>query len=319
MTTELVTIEANAGAVSSEVREYVKAAKAANTLRANSTDWSAFIAWCYEENRQPAPAAPETVADYIAHMAAEGRKVSTIRRHLSSISQAHDAAGVENNPAKSLLVRATVKGMGNTLGTAPTQKKAAKTSDIRLMVEQLPGTLGGLRDRALLLVGFAGAFRRSELVGLNVEDMLVNLEGLTITLRRSKTDQEGQGMRKAIVHGESESTCPVRALQAWLEAAGITSGPIFRRVSTGGNAARERLTDKSVALIVKRSALAAGLDASQYAGHSLRAGFATEAASQGVQDRDIMRQTGHKSASMVQRYIREGNLFRNNPTACLGL
>jgi site-specific recombinase XerD len=318
MTHELATFGSTPALVSPETMEYVKASKSESTRRANTTDWRDFLAWCEGEDRHPLPATQEAIAEYLAHMATD-HKVSTIRRHLSSIGQAHDAAGIEINPARSLLVRATVRGIANTLGIAPTQKKATRTADLRAMVEKLRPGLSGLRDRALLLVGFAGAFRRSELVGLNVEDLEISLEGLTIALRRSKTDQEGQGMRKAIHYGDNAATCPVRALQAWLEGAGITTGAIFRKVNKGGNAEAWRLTDKSVALIIKRAAESVGLDASSYSGHSLRAGCATEAAAAGAADRDIQRQTGHKSAAMVQRYIREGSLFRNNVTSSLGL
>ena len=186
------------------------------------------------------------------------------------------------------------------------------------MVATLPDNLLGLRDRALLLIGFAGAFRRSELVSLDVEDVEECAEGLRVTLRRSKTDQEGAGEVKGIPYGRKLETCPVRALRAWLEAAGITAGPIFRSVNRHGQVQPGRLSDKAVALVVKRAAEAAGFDATRYAGHSLRTGLTTSAAAAGVQERDIMRQTGHRSVNMVRRYIREGELFRSNAAAQVG-
>lgn len=299
-----------------QVYEYVKHSKADNTQRAIATDWSNFIGWCGAKGLSPLPAAPETVSIYLADMAAR-YKVATIRRHLSTISQAHEAAEV-TNPLHSALVKATMKGIKNTNGTAQTQKKATRTTDLRAIVEALPDNLAGKRDKALLLIGFAGAFRRSELVGLNVEDLEFRTEGLVVTLRRSKTDQEGQGTQKAIRHGR-QGLCPVEALQEWLESAGITSGPIFRRVDKGGNVYSDALSDKAVALIIKKKVKAVGLNPADYSGHSLRAGCATEAAAAGAHDRDIMRQTGHKSVGMVQRYVREANIFKNNVTANLGL
>jgi integrase len=187
------------------------------------------------------------------------------------------------------------------------------------MVNALPENLLGKRDRAFLLLGFAGAFRRSELVSLDVADVETNREGIVVTLKRSKTDQEGQGRRVGIPYGSNAVTCPVRALNEWLEASAITAGALFRSVNRHGQLRSERLSDKAVALVVKRSAEAAGLDASQYAGHSLRSGLATSAAQAGVSERAIMAQTGHKSLNMVRRYIREGSLFRENAAAKIGL
>jgi integrase len=212
-----------------------------------------------------------------------------------------------------------MKGIRRTLGTAPAQKKAAVVNDIRLMVESLPNNLMGLRDKALLLVGFLGAFRRSELVSLNVDDLDFQPEGVVITLRRSKTDQEGEGRRIAIPVGEHHQTCPISALQMWLTVAGIEEGPIFRGMNRHGQVMSDRMTDQVVAKVVKRAAEASGLDPKKYAGHSLRAGLATSAAMAGALERDIMKQTGHKSVQMVRRYIREGELFKNNVAASLGL
>jgi integrase len=182
--------------------------------------------------------------------------------------------------------------------------------ELKLMLERLPTTRVGLRDRALLLLGFAGAFRRSELVSLDVADLEFARAGLIVTLRKSKTDQEGNSRRLGIPFGSSETTCPVRSVQAWLEAALITSGPVFRPLDVFDRVQPERLSDKAVARIVKRRAKAVGLDPARYAGHSLRAGLATSAAAAGASERVIMSQTGHRSADMVRRYIREGALFR---------
>jgi integrase len=181
-----------------------------------------------------------------------------------------------------------------------------------------PGLLG-VRDRALLLLGFAGAFRRSELTSLDHEDLEFTPEGLVALLRRSKTDQEAQGRKVGIPYGSNPQTCPVRAVQAWFAASEISTGPIFRRVDRHGKLRAGRLSGYAVALVVKRHAEAAGLDAAKYAGHSLRAGLATSAAIGGASERAIMAQTGHRSVSMVRRYIRDGNLFRENAAAKAGL
>jgi integrase len=188
------------------------------------------------------------------------------------------------------------------------------------MVLVLSGdTAIGARDRALLLLGFAGAFRRSELVALDIDDVQITREGMIVTIRRSKTDQEGAGQKVGIPRGRHPGTCPVKALAAWLGLAGIEAGAIFRPITRHGLIQPGRLTDRSVARIVQRTAEAAGLDPSQFAGHSLRAGLATSAAMAGAEERDIMRQTRHKSVVVARRYIRDGSLFRNNAAGTVGL
>jgi integrase len=187
------------------------------------------------------------------------------------------------------------------------------------MLEKLPTTRVGLRDRAVLLLGFAGAFRRTELVSLDMGDLEFSSAGLIVTLRVSKTDQEKSGRRLGIPFGSTEATCPVRAVQAWLETAHIADGPVFRPMDRFYRVQPARLSDKAVALIVKRRAKAVGLDPARYAGHSLRTGLATSAAAAGASERVIMSQTGHRSADMVRRYIREGSLFASNPACMVGL
>ena len=191
--------------------------------------------------------------------------------------------------------------------------------DLREMVEELGIDAAGCRDRALLLLGFAGALRRSELVGIDVEDVVEVPDGLTVHLRRSKTDQEGAGRLVGIPYGSNPSTCPVRAWRAWLELSGITEGPAFRSVDRHGRVGSTRLTAQAVALVVKRHALRAGLDPGEVAGHSLRAGLATAAAEAGVPERVIAATTGHKGTAMLRRYIREGSLFRENAASAVGL
>jgi len=233
---------------------------------------------------------------------------------LNGISQAHQAAGYVT-PTTDAQVRLVFQGIRRTLGSAPDQKNAAITAEVRAMVETLsPTSLIGVRDRALLLVGFAGAFRRSELVSLDVTDVTFGGDGLVVQLRRSKTDQEGEGRKVGLPFGSNPLTCPVRALRDRLDVALMARGPIFRAVDRHGNVADTRLTDQPVALVVKRCAKAAGLDSEKYAGHSLRSGLATAAAMADVSERAIMAQTGHKSLPMVRRYIRDGSLFRGEWT-----
>jgi integrase len=302
---------------SEQVRAYIRASKAESTLRGYQSDWRDFCTWSESRGLCPLPASPDTVAAYIAECA--GRlKVGSIQRRLNAIAEAHKAAGTES-PTHTAVVRNTMKGIRRTMGTAPAQKAPALTPDIRAMVDAAdPGLIGG-RDRALILLGFAGALRRSELVGLEVADCAFGKDGLTVTLRRSKTDQDGAGRKIGIPYGSNPETCPVRTLQAWLEQAAIAEGPVFRSVNRYGHLGPGRLSGIDVARVVKKLAQRAGLDASQYAGHSLRAGHATAAAISGASERSIMNQTGHRSVQMVRRYIRDGSLFRENSAGKLGL
>src|SRR5690606_8942616 len=228
--------------IDTELSEYLAKSKADNTLRAYKNDWKHFTTWCAERGYQPLPAAPEHVASYIAHLARSGYKPSTIRRRITSINQAHNLAGYEK-PSVHALVRGAWSGICRAHGNAQKGKAPATVEVIRDMVAMLGDGLIGTRDRALLLIGFAGAFRRSELVALDVEDVEETADGLVIFLRRSKTDQEGKGRKIGIPYGSDPATCPVRALRAWLEASGITAGPIFRPINRHGHMANRRLSD----------------------------------------------------------------------------
>ncbi len=258
-----------------------------------------------------------TLALYLTDRA-ETCKPATLGRRLVTIAQAHKTAG-HDTPTTTPPVRAVWAGIRRVKGTAQEGKAAAVTDDVRTMVAGLPHTLRGHRDRALLLLGFAGAFRRSELVALAVADVEDTHAGLVVTLRKSKTDQAGAGRKVGIPYGTYVESCPVRAYRAWREASGIIQGPLFRSVDWRDTLSAGPLSDKGVARIVKRRAKAAGLDPTKYSGHSLRAGLATAAAAAGKSERAIMAQTGHKSLPMVRRYIREGDLFRENAAANLGL
>lgn len=319
MTTDLTPYQpAPLAAPLDRARAYVEHSTADNTKRAYAADWRDFTAWCDDRQLASLPAEPGTLAAYLAQLADDGYKVATIERRLSSISKAHRLAD-KPNPAKTEQIHLVMKGIRRALGSAQTQKAPAVTEIIRAMVDQLPAGPAGARDRALLLLGFAGAFRRSELVSLDVGDLLITGAGLVVTLRRSKTDQEGEGSTKGIPLGSNPATCPVRAVRAWLDQAQLVSGPIFRPIDRHGNIKPARLTGHAVAQIVKRSAQRAGLEIADFSGHSLRAGFATAAAAAGVGERSIMQQTGHKSERMVRRYIRRGSLFRDNAAGKVGL
>jgi site-specific recombinase XerD len=301
----------------SQVREYIRASKAENTLRGYQADWREFSAWCQVRKISALPATPETVASYIAECA-EHLKVGSIQRRLNAIAEAHKAVGLDS-PTSAGMVRNTLKGIKRTLGTAAVQKAPTLTADIRAMIAATDAGLIGVRDRAMVLLGFSGAFRRSELVGLDASDLDFSRDGLTVTLRRSKTDQDGAGRKIGIPYGACPETCPVRTLQAWIEQTSIADGPVFRSINRHGQVQADRLSGIDVARIVKKLAERTGLDAAKYAGHSLRAGHATSAAIAGASERSIMNQTGHRSVQMVRRYIRDGNLFRENSSGQLGL
>lgn len=263
------------------------------------------------------PADPATVILYATDLAAR-LKVATIVRRLSSISVIHEQAG-HSSPTADHRVRAVVRGIRRTLGVATAEAAPATIAEIRKICYSLSDTLLDTRDRALLLVGFAGALRRSELVALKIEDLDRRAEGIVAVIRWSKTDQEGEGRRVALPHGADALTCPVRALEAWISAAGIVDGPVFRSVSRHGHVAATAMSGQSVSLVIKHRVAAVGLDPLRFSGHSLRAGFCTSAAMAGCAERAIATQTGHRSVQVLRRYIRHGALFLDNAATGLGL
>ena len=303
--------------IAADARDYVAASRAENTTRVYRTGWAQFSAWCAEHGVTPLPASAETVAFYVADLA-KVAKPATIDARLAAISAAHRAAGYDS-PTKEEAVRLVRRGVRRTLGTAQRQAHPVTVPDLRTMLQGLGTDPAGCRDRALLLLGFAGALRRSELVGLDVADLTGGTDGLTVCLRRSKTDQEGAGRTLGIPFGSNLATCPVRAWRAWLALSSITEGPAFRPVDRHGHIGPTRLSGQAVALVLKRHAARAGLDPGEVAGHSLRAGLATSAAAAGVPERVIAEQTGHKGTAMLRRYIREGSLFRENAASAVGL
>lgn len=296
-----------------------RAARAGSTLRAYAHDWRQFRAWCERNALIPLPASPQTLILYSTDLAKNHeKKWNTLSRRLAAISQLHSQAGYES-PTRSWAVKQFLQGLRRELGTAPVRKKPVLVADLQQILKQIPDTLLGKRDRALLLLGFTGAFRRSELVGLDAEDIEEQRDGIVLNIGRSKTDQEGEGRKLGIPYGGDEATCPIRALKAWRAAAEIRSGPLFRSVNRHGHVLANRLSGEGVAIVVKRYVEKLGYDPGQFAGHSLRAGLATSAAAAGKSERAIMNQTGHRSVTTVRRYIRDGNLFRENAAEGLGL
>jgi integrase len=284
------------------VEDYLRAAIAANTRRAHESDLRQFLAW-----GGAIPASPEMVAAYLADRAGD-LAVTTLERHLASISRAHSARGLEN-PTRSDLVKACLRGIRRVHGTRQRQVAPILVNDLRAMIGPLGDDLRGLRDRALLLVGFAGAFRRSELVAINCKNLEWAQGGLIVTLQRSKTDQEGRGRCVPIPRGSSD-LCPVKALETWLRSAEIVEGRVFRAIDCHGNIHGDGLSPESVARIIKKRAAAVGLDPARFSGHSLRAGRVTSAAAAGVAGWAIRRVTGHRSEATLHRYIRPLDLFK---------
>jgi site-specific recombinase XerD len=301
------------------VEGYLADAKSESTRRAYRSDLAQFEDWCRRTARPAMPASPETVALYLADLAGAGAKASTIQRRLASISVAHQMAGQET-PTRSSLVRTTMQGIRRRHGIAPRQATALRLATLRRLLEATPEeSAGAVRDHAVLLLGFAGGLRRSEIAALDVGDLRREDEGLMVTVRRSKSDQEGAGRQVALPRGRHALTCPVTAVLRWVTVAGLDDGPLFRRIDRWDHILPERMSGRTVAEVLRRAAVRAGLDPAEYAGHSLRSGFATEAAAQGAAERAIMEQTGHRSVQMVRRYIRSGGRWKENAAAVLGL
>lgn len=283
------------------VRAYLAASASASTRKAYASDFSHFSDWCHTRDESPLPAAPLVVAQYLAALADSGLKASTIVRRCAAIRAAHKAAGHEP-PTGSEGVKATLRGIRRTHGVKPVRKAPATAEALAAMLPALPDTLRGKRDRALLLIGFGGALRRSELVDLKVNDIDWRPGGALLHIGRSKTDQEGKGQVVVVPNGHRLE--PIAALRAWLEAACIRQGPLFREVDRHGNVGTDVLSTRSVARIVKAAAKAAGLDDASFSGHSLRAGFVTTALAAGVDPFKVMKITRHVDPKTLAIYDR---------------
>ncbi len=290
------------------LQDYLRASSATATLKAYKSDLEHFVNWggCI-------PCSADVIANYLVHFAGE-LATSTLVRRVAALSKVHQVAG-HDNPTRSELVRSAMKGIKRLHGTSPHQVAPITKERLIAMLDTCEGNTKGIRDRALLLVGFSSALRRSEVVALNCKNLEWVPEGLIITITRSKTDQQGEGRRIGIPYGKSQN-CPVKALEHYMDMHNLTDGPLFRPLGEVGLGC-DRLSAHGVAYIIKSRAKLAGLDPTKFSGHSLRAGFATSAAQAGAETWAIMKQTGHRSETTVRKYIREGELFKNNVVSSL--
>ena len=299
---------------------YAGQALSAATLRAYRSDWAQFRDWCSAQATTSLPAAPETVADYLAALAGTHRS-ATLRRRLVSISQVHRLSGHDfsaNHPT----IRLTLRGILRRHGTPARRATALTTADLKRLVATCDGNLAGLRDRALLLLGYAGALRRAELVSVQREHIHIGADGIRLTIPRAKGDQEGQGASLGIARGRNRETCPVRALEAWLDLSDCKFGPVFRKVTMWGAVEHQALHPDAVRQILRRRAALAGLVAEpdeRLSPHGLRAGFVTEAYRAGARDEAIMDHTRHRDLKTMRGYVRRAKLVSDSPVKLLGL
>ena len=285
-----------------ETLKNLKNSKAGNTLRAYRADFKDFSTFCSKNGFSSMPTEPKILALYLTHLSSNS-KFSTLKRRIASISVIHKMKG-HYLDTKHPIIMENLHGIKRAKGSNQKSKKPILISDLKLIINAIDQSNQSekkkIRDKALILVGFSGGFRRSELVNINDDDVEFVNEGVKIFIKRSKTDQSGEGMTKAIPYFDNKLFCPVTNLKKWIEYSENRLGKIFD------------ISDKSVALIIKKYALLSGLDADRYGGHSLRSGFATSTAESGAEERNIMAMTGHKTTQMVRRYIQEANLFKNN-------
>lgn len=316
--------------LSADEAAYVEAARAPNTLRGYRSDWAEFTAWCTRLQRDPLPAAADTISAYLAELARAGAKVGTMSRRLSSIRFAHQLRDLPD-PTTGARVVAVWEGIRRTHGAPPEQAHPLMPPALFDVLAHCPTTrswktratepdLAGLRDRALLLVGFWGALRRSELAALTVDQLSPHDRGLVLSLPRSKTNQRGEQSELVVLpHAGHRDRCPVTALQQWLDTAAITTGPVFRKISKGNRVLARGLHPESVNDLVRGAAARAGLTDGPYSAHSLRAGFVTYAHLRGASDRAIAHQTRHRSLATVGTYVRVHEAWADNAATMLGL
>ena len=292
----------------------LKSSKANNTLRAYKSDFKDFGLFCAKHGFSSMPTEPKVVSLYLTHLSAKS-KVSTIRRRLVSIGVVHKLKGHYLDTKHPIIIE-NLMGIKRKKGSNQIGKKPILINHLKAIInvidEQKIEKIKKLRNRTLILIGFGGGFRRTELISINHEDLDFVDEGLKITLTRSKTDQFGEGLVKGLPYFINEKYCPVTSLKNWINLSKIKTGPIFRRFAKGSILTKNRLTDQSVVLIIKNCLKLAGIENKNFSGHSLRSGFATVAAEYGADERSIMAMTGHKTTQMVRRYIRESNIFKNN-------
>jgi len=298
-----------------ETLKNLQSSKANNTVRAYKSDFKDFGLFCVQNGFKNLPSDPKIVSLYLTHLSTKEAKLSTIKRRLVSIGVIHKMKGHYLDTKHPVIVE-NLMGIKRRKGTAQKGKKPLLINNLRLILDVIDKEniedIKKLRNKSIILIGFSGGFRRQEIVSLDYEDLDFVHEGLKITVKRSKTDQFGEGSIKALPYFENSIYCPVTTLKRWINVSKISKGPLFRRFSKGSKLTTSRLSDQTVALLIKEYLKKAGVDNKNYSGHSLRSGFATTAAESGAEERSIMTMTGHKSTQMVRRYIKEANLFKNN-------
>ncbi|MDA9134945.1 tyrosine-type recombinase/integrase [Candidatus Pelagibacter sp.] len=289
--------------------------KANNTVRAYKSDFNDFALFCTQNGFKSLPSDPKIVSLYLTHLSTKDAKMSTLKRRLVSIGVVHKLKGYYLDTKHPSIIE-NIMGIKRRKGSIQKAKKPILINSLKEIIntidDQIKEDIKKFRDRSIILIGFSGGFRRNEIVSLDYDDLDFVTEGLKINLRRSKTDQFGAGFTKALPYFDNSQYCPVVSLKKWIEISKITSGSLFRRFSKGSKLSNKRLTDQTVALLIKKYLKLAGIDSKNYSAHSLRSGFATSAAESGAEERYIMAMTGHKSTEMVRRYIKEANLFKNN-------
>ena len=293
----------------------LQSSKANNTVRAYKSDFRDFGLFCAQNGFKSLPSEPKIISLYLTHLSTREVKMSTLKRRLASISVIHKLKGHYLDTKHPSIIE-NIMGIKRRKGSIQNGKKPLLISSLKIIIDvidqQNKEKIKILRDRSIILIGFSGGFRRNEIVSLNYDDLDFVPEGLKIKIKRSKTDQFGEGSIKAVPYFDNSQYCPVVSLKNWIDIARINSGALFRRFSKGSRLTEKRLTDQTVALLIKEYLKLAGVDNKNYSGHSLRSGFATSAAESGAEERSIMAMTGHKSSEMVRRYIKEANLFKNN-------
>ena len=294
----------------------LQSSKANNTVRAYKSDFKDFGLFCAKNGFKSLPSEPRIVSLYLTYLSTKDSKISTLKRRVVSIGVIHRLKGYYLDMKHPSIIE-NIMGIKRRKGSIQKGKKPILINNLKQLInvidEENKEDIKKLRDRSIILIGFSGGFRRNEIVSLDYEDLDFVEEGLKIQIRRSKTDQFGEGSVKALPYFDSSKYCPVISLKNWIEISKISTGPLFRRFVKGSKLSKNRLTNQTVALIIKQYLQLAGIDSKNYSGHSLRSGFATSAAESGAEERSIMDMTGHKSTEMVRRYIKEANLFKNNP------
>ena len=304
---------ANNEKLTAKARQSIYIARADNTIKAYESDWNDFCDWCDYHHVSAFPAIPETIVNYINDLA-DNAKANTVARRISALTENFDAAGIQDNPCRFPIVKNALRGIKRMKGVIQHGKLPILFDDIKEMLTYLDGdTLQQTRDKAILLIGFYGAMRRSEIANLDIDDIQFTRLGMLLTLRKSKTDQYDQGQLIAIPIVQDKNICAVHALKEWIRLSGITSGPVFRGFTRSHTIRKTRISDKTIALIVKHYVALMGMDPREYGAHSLRHGFATTAAQHHVEEREIMRQTRHRSQAVVRRYIDEADRLIDNP------